>query len=157
LATTYIVLRELQTPEVIGFEMLGTADTDTPRQAIKAFSENGEGKRATVAPGAYVAVPARNWTEEECEVKQEVRYRARNPVPGGGIYEITHVPVPVIPGQTTIEEAELAEIIGDPPAEEPEEGDSDVGFEQEGVSPEEFGPEEEEPFDPANLGGKDAA
>jgi len=76
-ATTYIVLRKAESEGRVRLDELGRVSADTPRQAIKVFSEpDGE-----VNEGGYVATPERNWTEEECWVETRVRYGQRGDEP----------------------------------------------------------------------------
>jgi hypothetical protein len=120
-ATTYIVLRETDDGEEPTFLLiLGTAEGDTPREAVKTYSEPA-GKEPV--NGRYIAVPMRNWSEEAAEAETRVKYESSGYTDRSGVEDA---------GQVTIEEAiqeaeveELAGVIeGDPPKKGDDEDDA---------------------------------
>lgn len=72
MATTYVVM--LEDDETSALHILGTGSGDTPREAVKAFSEP-EGE--SPVKGLFIAVPQRNWSEELAEPKVAVAYTSR--------------------------------------------------------------------------------
>ena len=108
--TTYVVM--VEDDETSALHILGTGEGDTPREAVKAFSEP-EGE-APVA-GLFIAVPQRNWSEEIAEPKVTVGYTSRGydqraafPLTPAEIEEGGPQPPP------SEEAAELAAVIGEP-------------------------------------------
>ncbi len=98
MATTYVVMQNISGQHVV----LGTASGDTPREAVKVYSEPESGP----VQGHYVLVPVRNWSEEIAQPEVRVAYQSRG-FTGNGEEPETVDPQP------EDEQAELAAAIED--------------------------------------------